>query len=983
MHNIEYFQSSKILNCSFLKNKGGCYISDNQEIVINQTTFEENREIAIELWSSHNTLIVDNCKFAFNTAERSGAAINSYWVNNHITIQRSVFISNQAKINGGAIQTNTNEIRVIDSQFFNNSALKGDGGAMSISGNLYVTSSSFPSNRATSGGALSVNQGFADQRATVDDSQFIQNIAAEEGGGAVVIRGKNVEFHNCNLQENIVLSKDGKGGAINVISVTSLIANHTNFTTNAAHYGGALNIDNTQRVVVWDCYFTSNTAESSGGAILMTKNNSEVNLYAYSNFINNSANHGGALAFNAVGLFSKLTYSCTNNTGWLENNIKEAVLKFHLHHSNYFSGLNHFNITVITNCSFTNNDAKRKDQGRGGAITAQRHYYTEYIPRSLVFNKSNVDRIILRHSTFKENSAAIGGGIYSNTSRLFILNTDFHQNSAQLYGGGISSELSWVCFEGKINFVSNYVSGSGKGGAIYSDNKCEVNLCPILWTNQTKLCYAKNSAAHGPVLYGGMLDRCKNLPGQSMELALMILTFDMDSYNWSSKAITSPATNFCFKGNCSIRTRKVVLYPGQSFNVTVGCLDQLNQPLNSCLIQSQYNSADFLLGSGENKRIIDGYNDLTFQLTSNRKGVAMLTISSNISCIEDMWKNLAITIDVESCPLGFQLQNKRCDCDSRLLKTSLKIECSINFEVIILTDRGWLSYKDGLLRTNLDCPLDYCLQTKKYVSPLQPDVQCANNRSGVLCGGCLANYSVVLGSWKCRKCSHLSSYYFIWLTVVMALAGVALVMFLLLVKMTVSSGTINGLIFYANIVSFSGLLDHQNYAIHPFLHVFISWINLDLGIEVCFYSGMDVYQKTWLQFVFPFYIWFLVGVIILVCHYSSTVMKLMGMRNIEVLATLFLLSYAKLLKTIVTALSVTNIMVASADNITDPLRPHKVWVYDGNIDYFSSKHLPLFIVAILFLFMLFMPYTLFLLCAQWLQFLPRKRGLRWIHGTFI
>ena len=360
----------------------------------------------------------------------------------------------------------------------------------------------------------------------------------------------------------------------------------------------------------------------------------------------------------------------------------------------------------------------------------------------------------------------------------------------------------------------------------------------------------------------------------------------------------------------------------------------------------------------------------------------MLTISSNISCIEDMWKNLVVTIDVGSCPLGFQLQNKHCDCDSCLLKTSLNIECS-NAEVIVLTESGWLSIKDGLLRTHLDCPLDYCLQTRKYISPLQPDVQCANNRGGVLCGRCLANYSVVLGSWKYMEYSDSSSYNFVWLTVVMALVGVVLVVFLLLVKTTVSSGIINGLIFYANILSCSGLLDQQNCVIHPFLHVFISWINLDLGIEVCFYSGMDVYQKTWLQFVFPFYIWFLVGLIILVCHYSSTVMKLMGMRNIEVLATLLLLSYAKLLKTIVTALSVANIMVASTDNITDPLRPHKVWVYDGNIDYFSPKHLPLFIVAVLFLFMLFLPYSLFLLCGQWLQYIPRRRGFQWIHSTFI
>ena len=198
--------------------------------------------------------------------------------------------------------------------------------------------------------------------------------------------------------------------------------------------------------------------------------------------------------------------------------------------------------------------------------------------------------------------------------------------------------------------------------------------------------------------------------------ALKSLTFDNDGCRWRSKAITSPAINFCFKGNCSIRKIKEVLYTGQSFNVTVGCLDQLEQRLFSCLIQSQYDSADFLLGSGKNKRIIDGYDDLAFQLTSNRKGAAMLTISSNISCNQDMWKNLVAKIDVRSCPLGFQLQNKHCGCDNHLLKASLKIECSISSEVIILTDSGWLSYEGGLLRIHLDCPLDYCLQTKKYIS---------------------------------------------------------------------------------------------------------------------------------------------------------------------------------------------------------------------------------------------------------------------------
>ena len=39
------------------------------------------------------------------------------------------------------------------------------------------------------------------------------------------------------------------------------------------------------------------------------------------------------------------------------------------------------------------------------------------------------------------------------------------------------------------------------------------------------------------------------------------------------------------------------------------------------------------------------------------------------------------------------------------------------------------------------------------------------------------------------------------MTIVLALAGVLLVAFLMLLKMTVSSGTLNGLILYANILS--------------------------------------------------------------------------------------------------------------------------------------------------------------------------------------
>ena len=79
------------------------------------------------------------------------------------------------------------------------------------------------------------------------------------------------------------------------------------------------------------------------------------------------------------------------------------------------------------------------------------------------------------------------------------------------------------------------------------------------------------------------------------------------------------------------------------------------------------------------------------------------------------------------------------------------------------------------------------------------------------------------------------------------------------------------------------------------LTVFISWLNLDLGIETCFFDGMDAYVKTWLQFVFLLYVWSLVCLIIIISKYSSKITRVFGSNPVAVLATLFLLSYAKLL----------------------------------------------------------------------------------------
>ena len=97
----------------------------------------------------------------------------------------------------------------------------------------------------------------------------------------------------------------------------------------------------------------------------------------------------------------------------------------------------------------------------------------------------------------------------------------------------------------------------------------------------------------------------------------------------------------------------------------------------------------------------------------------------------------------------------------------------------------------------------------------------------------------------------------------LALAGIVLVILLLICKLTVALGTISGLIFYANIIAVNQSVFFPFRDINfllAVLKVFIAWLNLDLGIETCYYDGMDAYTRTWLQFIFPVYIWVLVHV---------------------------------------------------------------------------------------------------------------------------
>ena len=81
--------------------------------------------------------------------------------------------------------------------------------------------------------------------------------------------------------------------------------------------------------------------------------------------------------------------------------------------------------------------------------------------------------------------------------------------------------------------------------------------------------------------------------------------------------------------------------------------------------------------------------------------------------------------------------------------------------------------------------------------------------------------------------------------------------------------------------------------------------------------------------------WALVIGIISVSHYSIRISTILSNGTVAVLATLILLSYAKLLRTVIAVLSYTLLEYPNNSQIA-------VWVHDGNIRYLIVSTISIF-----------------------------------------
>jgi len=300
-------------------------------------------------------------------------------------------------------------------------------------------------------------------------------------------------------------------------------------------------------------------------------------------------------------------------------------------------------------------------------------------------------------------------------------------------------------------------------------------------------------------------------------------------------------------------------------------------------------------------------------------------------------------VKLKECPLGFQHINGSCVCNPLLFAVFPDLVCDINTQMITRPVNSWIGTagaKNDILFVEY-CIAYFCLPVSNKIRLDSPDSQCVNNRVGVMCGHCSPEFDSMFGSFKCTRCSN----FWLFLIPLFLLAGALLVILLFTMNLTVVDGKINGFLLYVNIMI------GNNYNLFPtrnILFVLMSLCSLDLGVETCFYRGMTEYDKTWLQFVFPLYLLFIVVLLATASRYSSFVEQLTRKRVIPVITTIFLLSYNKLLLATTKALFSYKTIYRLSDNSRQV-----VWMWDSSIPLVSVKFFLLFTAAlVVFLFVL-------------------------------
>ena len=693
----------------------------------------------------------------------------------------------------------------------------------------------------------------------------------------------------------------------------------------------------------------------------------------------------------------------------------------------------------VTNCEFYDNSIK--SSGHGMAIKILKTSIPRYYGRSpdhmfnitgtkfyqntkgkkIIYPTSileilNIERTYITDTCFTDN---VGTAISLRDSSVIFSGKILFENNTAINGGGLKFCESSVMFINKdttLTFKNN--TAHKTGGAIISQQSCldESSYCffqPIVHSPSRNVSslrnkyhmlleFINNSASiAGDAIYGGNIGKCFTFNrflekggNRSIYFASQSIfetIFDMSAQGDKRSVVASNPNiaRFCEPGENFIKYKNLSVIPGKTFQISVVATGQLNGSVPSAItaeIRYKYpkNSAAAIhMDSPKAEPKVCSMFNLTLKVYNKSLEFAYLRfgvqhITERITRDNYAYSNLS----VENCPWGFQLSLEGvCDCIDLIKEEGH--DCDLQKLTIIkkFQSLSWIGHHQSSINESLcegndiflskDCGrFEYCNYSVSEFKEEIIDSQCIQGRTGVLCGGCKRNLSLMLGTSRCKPCSNK----YVGLIVIYLAAGILLIFILTVFNITVTKGTLYGLIFYANFIHANQVSLFPHFSNWNISRILIAWLNLDLGIEVCLYNGLNAYQKNWLQFGYIAYMWSLQVIIILLCRRYIFFTRVFGKNVTKVLSTLIFLCFSKALQIISDVLEFT---ILQGRNDKGKYVTKYVMSVDGNIQYLSNKHIPLFVPAIL-LSVILMAFTFCLLFIQILTNLSNARCLRWV-----
>ncbi len=586
-----------------------------------------------------------------------------------------------------------------------------------------------------------------------------------------------------------------------------------------------------------------------------------------------------------------------------------------------------------------------------------------------IFNTTISGRHDTEGSLFQSNTPGaflfLGGQLYVSGKIEFTENVALRGGALSLYDYALL-----FIFEGsRIKFNRN--SATQVGGAIYANSlgtgtasTCVFQVIGpsrISDVNQVsdldlRLRFNNNTALEGGnSIYANPLYNCAYLP----ESSLVDVTIFYDSsilynsvFDFQSNVsnglteIASIPERICFCSGeeelstpstlCMDTSRSISVFPGQRFTIYAFPVDLNFNPVSSVMFVNVADSETHRLGDAQNTRQLNGSKCtvIDFNLFGPEHTETSLTLYTHLNGIQ-----IVLDVYLEGCPHGFVSTPHpnggiTCSCDPYITEV-LRSSCNTTTYTIERRPNTWLgvyqrddNHSDVIFVQS--CPIGLCTLTltSTFIDLSQEDSLCLNGRTGILCGACEGNLSVVFGSPNCRECSNY------WLLTIFfyAIIGLLLVACLFILNIKVSHGTVNGLgiIFYVNIISVNAniLFQANN---RGFLFIWVSLLNLELGFPLCFYDGMNEVAKAGLQCVFPIYLLLICFFIIILSRRSSRIAKLTSSQALQVLATLIYLCFSKMLRYVIDILTFATLNSKAGDRV--------IWLFDGTIEYFTGSHI--------------------------------------------